>query len=220
MGGFQLLSSRASQLHLTLVITPSFLKHYSLGFVVCFSFNSPHLQAFLSCFITSLSCPLKMWCLRGFVLSSLLCSLYKLFLGDLLHFHNTMTPSPFLWALVLENSSCWTAIPDTPLSSHVLHDQNHYHYHHHHSKPAPPSPFSLLVGSTVSMRSPSLATSGSSLILSCPHSTRRFNPQIYLFLSNISWICPILSSWPALSLFILFYFLFWIIIAAIIDWFS
>lgn len=48
VGGFQPLSSWTFLLHLTLVITPSFLKLYSFGFVACFSLNSPHLEAFLS----------------------------------------------------------------------------------------------------------------------------------------------------------------------------
>lgn len=47
-------------------------------------------------FLTLSWLPLQVWCLRGLVLSSLLCSLYKLFLGDLLHFHDSVIPGPFL----------------------------------------------------------------------------------------------------------------------------
>lgn len=97
---------------------------------------------FPDCFMTFPSCPLKVWYLRGLVLSLLLCCLYKLFLGDLLHFPDSMISGPFLWALLFENRSCWTTVPDSPLSSHMLHDQNHCH--HLLSKPSPPSTFSVL----------------------------------------------------------------------------
>lgn len=75
----------------------SFLKLYSFGFVACFSLNSPHLLALLS----SLLRDFPFLPFKGVVFEGSCPQLTALFTrqtlpGRLLHFHDSVIPSPFL----------------------------------------------------------------------------------------------------------------------------